>query len=214
MGRYMAPDYPRLFCEIIAKHAQSVRPSKPRGGVDCGLREISLSRHISDGLRNGAIALPPACPPIIVDQTIFGEMRRRIDYAFVLDEKTGVQDVGNILATVEVKGPVRGTFFDPERSEGNWVPYVAKDIGRQHERCGTAPRAEHYLALLMPYTESWIRTSTLFTILDLAKATVPSARLQECATQTIPLSNNCPLTAFVYKVTHHEEVERLEDAKS
>jgi hypothetical protein len=199
----MDSDYPRLFCEMIATHARNVPSSKPRGGVDCCLREISLSRHISAGLRNRDISLPPACPPVIVDRTIVGETRRRIDYAFVLNERTGVQDVRNILATVEVKGPVRSTFFDPERSERNWAPYVAKDIGRQHERCGTAPRAEHYLALLIPYPESWIRTSTLVTILDLAKATVPGARLEECATQTIPLSNNYPLTAFVYKVTQH-----------
>ena len=179
------------------------RRPKPRGGVDCCLREIFLSRHISTGLRNGTISLPRVCPPLIVDKTIVGETRRRIDYAFVLDERIGVEDVRNILATVEVKGPVRGTFFDAEKSDGNWAPYVAKDIGRQHKRCGTAPGAQHYLALLIPYPESWIRTSTLATILDLAKATVPGARLDECATQTIPLSNNHPLTAFVYKVTQH-----------
>jgi hypothetical protein len=199
----MAPDYPRLFCEMIATHARNVSPSKPRGGIDCCLREISLSRHISGGLRNGAISLPRACPPLIVDKTIVGEARRRIDYAFVLNERIGVQDLGNILATVEVKGPVRGTFFDPDKSEGNWAPYVAKDIERQHERCRTAPGAQHYLALLLPYPELWIRTSSLATILDIAKATVPGARLEECVTQTIPLSDDHPLTAFVYNVTQH-----------
>ena len=135
-----------------------------------------------------------------MDRTISGEKRRRIDYAFVRDERLGVTDVRNILATVEVKGPVRGTFFEPHKIDGNWAPYVANDIGRQHERCGNIPGAQHYLALLMPYAESWLRTSTLEMILDKAKKTVPGARLEECAVQAIPLDNKHPLTAFVYRV--------------
>lgn len=147
-------------------------PRKTRTGKDLLFRENDMRNYIKSALKIGRIAFPRDWPTLEV------ESRGRIDYSFV--------DGPLILATCEVKGPTRLSFFDPNAFGRNWTgPRFIKDVRNQFKRSQAS--GEHYLGLLFPSKVSELRTtahgSSLAEVLKKLEAVVPGCVLTEAAIQ-------------------------------
>jgi hypothetical protein len=186
--------YAGRFAHILSRGASGFLstqpPRKHRGGIDPLFRENDVRDYVRASLLDGRIVLPKGWPVLEV------ESRGRIDYSFV--------DGGAILATCEVKGPVRKGFFDPKKFGINWTgPKVQTDIRKQVNRANKIP-GEHYLAILFPFTEIEVRGGALGTSFDdvirRLESHVPGSRLDPTEWLETVLTNGCPLTTVVMRV--------------
>ena len=85
---------------------------------------------------------PTSCPELIIDKR-FGD--KSPDYRFATPDSP----------TFEVKGPVRRTFFNPEKFGGNWTKATGKGVRNDVRKillhhCRNFGEVPHYLALLLP----------------------------------------------------------------
>jgi hypothetical protein len=74
----------------------------------------------------------------------FIDPQGHVDYRLVSDSTT--------LATCELKGPVRPTFF--KRESGNYVGEVKEDWDKQLRRQQRLPAAEHFVGVLAYGTQA------------------------------------------------------------
>jgi hypothetical protein len=194
--------YGELLAEIIASNAStmfdSLPPQKRRGGVDLGFRENHLRDFISAGIKNGNVNLPTSCPRLLVETKLVPDLNPgRVDYCFV--HENGLKK-RTVVATCEAKGPVRKSFLDLSRFGRNWSRVFIEDIQKQLNRGRTQQDAEHYIALMLPFTESWVRNSSFGEIVRRATAAVPESVSSESACKEITLSNGLPLTVVVLQI--------------
>jgi hypothetical protein len=194
--------YAKRFSHILTTGAVEFlrhHPSrKHRGGVDPLFRENDMRDYVKHALAEGRMTLPHDWPQLEV------ESRGRIDYCFV--------DGRSILATCEVKGPVRSSFFDPKRFGRNWTGQrFLKDVRNQLDRATFG--GEHFLGLLFPFADATIRTNVLGTalsdVLRKLEATVPGAQLTDAIWEEIQLPTGTPLTTVVIQVTAQGQPQRL-----
>ncbi len=190
----MVAPYAELFCQVLMTGASEFLkhcpPRKPRGGEDPLFRENDMRDYVKQALLDGRMRFPQEWPELEI------ESRGRIDYCFV--------EASSVLATCEVKGPVRAAFFDPKRFGQNWTgPRLLKDVRNQLRRAKAGDGA-HYLGLLFPFAEARIRTNDLGSdlrgVIRRIEAAVPGAILTESACQSKPLQTGTSLTTVVIQV--------------
>jgi hypothetical protein len=196
------PDYALLFSDIFTTNVGPMFDTLPtikhRGGIDLGFRENHLRNYIRSGLELLAITLPTDCPRLQVEKDLpQDENPGRVDYCFVDQLRTGGLSV---LATCEVKGPVRASFVNLKRFSRNWSRDFVKDVQKQLTRRRNHDHAKHYIALFMPFTESLIRHSSFPEVLRRTSEAVPGASLVECVAKETTLPNGLPLTVIVLRV--------------
>lgn len=195
-------DFGHLFVEILASNVSAVidslPPQKVRGGIDLGFRENHVRDFINEGIKTGSLRLPGQGSTLMVETRLEADVNPgRVDYCFVADapgERT-------VVATCEAKGPVRKAFFDLNRFGRNWSRVFVEDIEKQLNRVRTHGNAEHYIALMLPFSESWVRQSSFREVIHRAVKRVPGAAVHENTCREVTLQSGSPLTFVILKVT-------------
>jgi hypothetical protein len=196
-----APDFPVILCGLLAKQIRPLLkslPPKPRvSGMPAGFTERDLRTHLSRLLRKRTRALPQTFS--VERQLPKDNFRTYVDCAFT--RKPGRIAAEDILATCELKGPVRKTFFDPRKFEGNFAQDLVKDTQKQLRRGTHYRHAQHFVALLAPHYELWTKHNPLADILAKIEARVRGATLALVARKRVLLPHGVPLDIIILRVT-------------
>jgi len=187
--------------KLIAKHvltlADELPLKPPKSGMPAGFNERDLQKFLTQLAKQLKVSVPKGCPPLLIERTLPDNPGTRIDYALVRAVPPSGTD---ILATCEVKGPVRKTLFNPSRLQGNFGKKVIKDAQYQLHRTNLYPKAEHYLALLVPFLEIYAEKCSVAQMLANVQSVVPGVRLTECGSELIWLPNGVALSIVMVQV--------------
>ena len=176
--------YADRFVEIVREAALRLKAEcflrKSRGGVDLRFRENDLR----DRLRG--------IPDIVVEQRLQNDDNSgNVDYH--------IMSHGRVVATCEVKGPVRKSFLDPSRFGRNWSKRFTEDLQKQAKRAASMPDAEHYSMLLLPFTEETLNASHYTVVIERARAQVPQATILKLITSEVHVHTDV-LTIVLFRV--------------
>jgi hypothetical protein len=196
-------DFPRSLCRILAKHVrwllEELPPKPPVSGMPAGFTESDLRGYLSHLSEEEALARPRGCPMFVIERQLPKDKRRTcVDYAFVRKHRPIA--AADVLATCELKGPVRKTFFHLHKFNGNWAPKVVKDAGKQLERGKRYKDARHYIALLVPNYKVWSENHPLVDVLSKIETRVRGAALVQKAHKRVWLSQRLPLDIIILQV--------------
>jgi hypothetical protein len=202
-------NFPKLFTDLIDKHVLQLMkdgaPRPPRRGRPAGFIETNLQNLLNDLSKEESIHTDGGCPPIIINRTLPGGGKTRPDYSFVRCVPPVTPD--DVLATCEVKGPVRRAFFDVERLHRSWGARIVADVEGQLERTALYPNASHYVALLVPCRVEWTNNAQIDHVLRCIEGRVPGAGLKESLSASVMLPNGVPLDIVLVGVKRTENMQ-------
>lgn len=132
---------------------------------------------------------------LIVNEVGHDADRKRADYQL---EKNGI-----LVATCEVKGPVRKSFFDLDAYGRNWTrpDRIPSMVVSQLSRAQTHPKANHYLALLFCLEESKIPESMQHVMAKVA-ITSPGSIPFSFRYRQVGLTNGLYVTIAITEIAH------------
>jgi hypothetical protein len=192
--------YANFFLDLVTSNVPRMAEIMPlrnsRGGIDLGYRENDLRSFIQQSVVASTLKMPKDCPQLVVERKLPNDPNNGcVDYCFIRGSELSLT---SLLATCELKGPARKAFLDLRRFGVNWSRVFVRDVEKQLLRATTMPRVEHYIALLLPLTEDFIRSSSFPEIVNRTVEAVPGAHLVECACKEVQL--RLPLTTFIFRV--------------
>jgi hypothetical protein len=130
---------------------------------------------------------------LVVNEVGHDANRKRPDYQLL--------DKGSLVATCEVKGPVRRTFFDIDAYGRNWTKPsgIPATVRSQLSRTQTHPNARHYLALLLCLAEADVPAS-MHRVMEKVAATCPGAMPYAFRYRQVSLGNMRSATIAITEI--------------
>jgi len=194
-------DYGTLFTEFLEQNATSLYEDFLSGKFTRTRKTKPAFEYVENDFRKHVRAFhPPASwPKLAIERRIKDDVdeqlpRGNMDYLFVTDEFDSSPVFDNVLATCEVKGPMRPILLEREGIK-NFYDELSLDIKKQRAR---AKRAciPNYIGLLQVRSKKVLTIENLRRIVKKIASEVGGIQLQEVSLRHLHDADGLAVAVF------------------